>query len=117
MGASKGNLGLAGFGCVSRDHDHNVIRALCRPFEVCDAITAKTTSLLMGLRKLNQLRLQGCEVEGDSTVVISWGNIGDFGSWNLTSILYEIWELMSLFCISLSNVDRSQNELANKLAN
>lgn len=76
-GASKGNPGPVGFGCVIQDHDHNIIRALRGPLKICDAITAKTTSLLMGLRELNHLGFYGCEVEGDSAVVVRWGNGDD----------------------------------------
>lgn len=89
-GASKGNLGLARFGCVIRDHVHNVIGALYGLLAVCDAITAETTSLLIGLSEVNHLGLYGCEVEGDLAVVISWENRGGIGSWNLISTLYEI---------------------------
>lgn len=71
----------------------------------------------MGLRELNCLRLKEHEVEGDSAVVISWGKGDSLGCWCLASILFEIRVLMSLLFVSLSHIDRSQNELADKLAN
>lgn len=46
-GASKGNPGQDGFGCVIRDHDHYVVRALCGILGVCDATKAEATSLLI----------------------------------------------------------------------
>lgn len=114
---SKGNLGQAGYSCVIRDHDHKVIRAICGPLGECDAIKAEATSLLMGLRELNRLRLKSCEVEGDSVVVISWGRGDNLANWCLAPIIYEICELVSILSVSLSHVTRSQNELADKLAN
>lgn len=72
-GASKGNPGKAGFGCVIRDHDHNVIQVACRPLRICNAIKTEAMSLLMGLREVMCLKLIGYKVEGDLAMVISWG--------------------------------------------
>lgn len=116
-GASKGNPGKAGFGCVLWDHDHNVILVTYSLLGVCNAIKTKAISLLMGLREFDRFRLKGCKVEGDSAVVISWGLGNCIGSWDLVPIIYEIRELISVLSICLFHVDRSWNELADKLAN
>lgn len=116
-GASKGNPGKADFGCVIRDHDHNMIRVICGPLGACNATQAESNGLLMGLREIKRLKLRGYEVEGDPAVVISWGKGTCMCSWELALIIYEIRELMSLLFISLVHVDRSRNELADKLAN
>lgn len=71
----------------------------------------------MGLREINRMKLWGCEVEGDLAVVVSWGSGPSMGSWHLAPIIYEIRELMPLYSISLSHIDRSQNVLVDKLAN
>lgn len=70
-GASKGNLDKARFGCEIRDHEQNVMWAMCRPLGIYDATKVKTTSLLMRLRKLNHQGLKDYEVKGDSVVVTS----------------------------------------------
>lgn len=71
----------------------------------------------MGLRKLKHLGLKDCEVEGDLAVIVSWGKGESVGSWCLASTIYKIRELMSLLVVSLSHVDGSQNELADKQIN
>lgn len=63
-GASKGNPGPVGFGCVLRDHSSKVIRAIFGPLGVCDSSSVEAMSLLMGLRELNRLAVHGCLVEG-----------------------------------------------------
>lgn len=71
----------------------------------------------MGLREVSCLHLICCEVEGDSAVVISWGKVVSVGPWDLIPIIYEIRDLVSSLSISLSHIERSQNELADKLVN
>lgn len=48
--------------------------------------------------------------------VISWGNGTGLGNWDLAPIICEIRELSSM-CSSLSHSGRSQNVLADRLAN
>lgn len=77
--ASKGNPGQAGFWCVIHNHNSNVIRVICGPLGVCDAIKAEAVNLLMGLREMRKLDLKNCLVEGDSKVVIGWGSKSSMG--------------------------------------
>lgn len=51
-GASKGNLGQDGFGCVLHNHSSKVIRAICGPLEVCYSTKAEAMGLLFDLREL-----------------------------------------------------------------
>lgn len=92
---------------VIRDHDHNLIQVTCGPLGECNAIHAKVNSLLMGLREIKCIKLKGCEVEGDSAVIISWGKGTCLNSWELASTIYEIRELLSLLFISLIHIDMS----------
>lgn len=106
-----------GFGCVIRDHSTKVLRVICGPLGICDSIKAKAMDLLLGLRELKKIGVIDCMVEDDSATIISWGLGKGDGSWCLASIIYEIRELISLLNCSITHVDRSQNELADKLAN
>lgn len=49
-GASKGNPGPSGYGCVMRDSNSKVICAMCSPLGTCNAIKVEVMTLLMGLR-------------------------------------------------------------------
>lgn len=86
-GAFKANPGQVGFGHVIWDHDHNIIRTICGPHKVCNVTKAEAISLLMGLRELNRLKLKGCEMEGDSAAVSSWGMGNCMGSWDLAPVI------------------------------
>lgn len=111
-GASKGNPGLAGFGCIIRNNLADIIRAYCGPLGNCDSIKAEALALLLGLRELRRLGLAQCIVEGDSQTVISWGSGRGDISWHLAPIFYEIRELVLSLNCSLKHVDRCQNGLA-----
>lgn len=100
-----------------QDHDQKTILVTYGPLRTYNAIKGIAISLLMGLRELHCLQVNGCEAKGDSEVVISWGLGNSSGSWELAPVIYEIREIISSLSISLSHIDRSQNELADKLAN
>lgn len=116
-GASKGNLGLAGFGCIIQNNSSYIIRSYCGPLGNCDSIKAKAMALLLGLRELRRLGMVQCIVEGDSQTVISWGSGRGDISWRLAPIFYEIQKLVLSMKYSLKHVDRGQNGLADQLAN
>lgn len=114
-GASKGNPKPAGFGYVLRNHSGKIVRVVFGPSGDCDSTHAKVMGLLIGLRELKNLQLSGVLVAGDSEVIVDWGLGRGLGSWRLLPLLYEIRELVVALSISLSHVDRCQNELANVL--
>lgn len=115
-GASKGNPGLGGFGCVIQNSCGHVVRVICGPLEECDSIKAETLGLLMGLRELNKMNVHGTIVEGDSSSVISWGKGSREGAWRLANFVYEIRELSVQLDIKYIHVLRELNVMADKLA-
>lgn len=82
-GASKGNLGPAGFGCVIRDHNGVISKILSGPLEQCNFTKAETVAMLSGLRELKKKGLYECIIEGDSVVVIGWGQGKECKSWRM----------------------------------
>lgn len=82
-GSSKGNPSPAGFGCVVRDYNGNVILAICGPLSVCNSMKAEVFGLLIGLHELKSMGIIGCIVEGDSAVVTGWRLGKGIGSWEL----------------------------------
>lgn len=53
--------------------------------------------MLMGIRELKKLGASGVIIEGDSAVVIGWGNGKVCNLWELWSLVYEITEIASTF--------------------
>lgn len=49
-GSSTGNLSLARYGCVIKEYNGTIIRAICGLLGVCNSIKAEVLSLLYGLR-------------------------------------------------------------------
>lgn len=79
-GASFGNPGLAGYGCVLRDSDGQIIWVKAGPIGVWNAVFVEVMVMLKGLRLLKAKDLRDCVVEGDSMTMFSWENGGGCGS-------------------------------------
>lgn len=83
-GASFGNPGMAGYGCVIRDSQGAIILVKGGPIGISDANHAKTIGLLEALRMHKSGDHQDCYVEGDSMTVLGWGRGQTQGSWRLS---------------------------------
>lgn len=62
-----------GFECVVRDHNGIICRISCGPLASCNSKKAETLTMLLGLRELKKIGISSCIIEGDSAVVIGWG--------------------------------------------
>lgn len=61
--------------------------------------------------------LYECIIEGDSAMIIGWGQGKECKSWRMWNLMYEIQEIaMELRCF-FSHIPREQNTLADELAN
>lgn len=117
-GASKGNLRLGGSRFVFCDPRSQIIWVICGLVGSYDSTKDETIGLLMGLRELKKMRDCGSIVEGDSFTSIrrSKGNGGGC-SWKLSHFVNEMREISSMLGIQLDHVIRTQNCMADKLAN
>lgn len=93
-GSSKGNPGLAGFGCAIRDHNGSTIRVICGPLSICNSVNAETLGFLFVLRELKAMGIMGYCVECDSNMVIGWELGKGNGLWHLAQFIYEIRECL-----------------------
>lgn len=50
--------------------------------------------MLLGLRKLKKIHWFGCDIEGDSAVVIGWNDGKECQLWQMLNLVYEIRELL-----------------------
>lgn len=116
-GASFGNPGSAGFGCVMRDSQGQILRVKGGPLGIQDAIFAETMGLLEDLKLAKSKGATKCIIiEGDSLTIISWGSRHNGGSWRLNHILSLIKALIKELGAELIHVSRSQNSLVDKVA-
>lgn len=83
-GASFGNPGPTGYGCVMQDSQGLVILVKGGPIGRSDATHADLIGLLEGLIMLREKGIQDCIVEGDSINVLRWGR-GENGYWSCTT--------------------------------
>jgi len=72
--------------------------------------------LLEGLNLAKSKGANGCILEGDSLMVISWGKGLKCGSWRLHHFLAEIKSLTKALNVELIHIPQSQNSLADRIA-
>lgn len=90
---------------------------LCGPLGRCNSTKDETMGLLMGIRELKRMGAVGALIEGDSVVVIGWGQGKGCNTWELWSNVYEINEIALDIGCSFSRFRREQNSMADSLAN
>lgn len=111
-GSSMGNRGLTGFRCIFRDHSRRTRWVICGPL----LYQSDGAWLVMGLRKIKEMDVRGCLVEGDSKVVVHWGLGKALGSWHLLHFIHEIRFLVKLLDVSLFFVLHDRNDLVGSFA-
>lgn len=114
-GASYGNLGLSGFGCILRDANSHVMGVKGGPLGVMDVMQAETMGLLEGLKLARDKGAMGCLIEGDSLSVICWGKGEMYGSWRLNHLISKIRCIKRDIAVVLLHVPRVQNSLADRI--
>lgn len=115
-GASFGNLGPAGYGCVWRDSGGQILRVKAGPIGVQNALFTELMEMLEGLRLLKAMDLRCCIVEGDSLMTFSWGRGGHCCLWRLHHFIVEIRALMKEFDVLLTHTPHAKNAIADNLA-
>lgn len=111
-GASFGNLGPVGYGCLMRDSQGSIILVKGGPLGRCDVNHAELIGMLEGLKMLKSKGFFNCSVEGDSKTIISWGRGDSEGFWRLRHYIYEIQALSLHLKAKLLHIPRSRNSLA-----
>lgn len=116
-GSSKGNPGPAGYGCLIRDREGNVMISMVGLLGECDSIKVELYGLLMGLRECKRMWLKSFVVLWDSKAVIGWGRGKGDGSWRYAHYIYEIKELVAKLGVTLYHVSKNHNVMADSLTN
>lgn len=112
-GSAIGNPGPSRFRGIIRNENGQVVLVMCGPLGEGDSTKVELLSLLYSLREVEKVGQQGCLVEGDSKVVISWALGLCEGVWKWKHFIQEI---MSRMGIVLYHISRTQNKEADHLA-
>ena len=70
-GAARGNLGIAGVGCILNDEKGRWVAKLAAPLPPVSNNMAELEALEKGLQLCHKLRLPKIHIEGDSQVVLN----------------------------------------------
>ena len=118
-GAARGNPGLAGAGVVLRDDQGNVLKELSSFLgENLTNNKAEYSALLLGLELAKQYA-KNVKVYSDSQLMVRQ-MIGEYRvkNKNLIPLYLEARNLVQTFdSVEFHHIERSQNKLADKLAN
>jgi len=125
-GASRGNLGLAGFGAVLRNHLGKIIHILAGFLGETTNNVVELTSLIRGLQIAAHHQYHWLVIEGDSLVIIKFISKSLHGlppwqispSWRLSGLLEDFGDLTNSNLILIpSHVKQEANKVADHLAN
>lgn len=118
-GASRGNPGPAGIGCIFYDKNKKNIRQISRNIGHATNNIAEYTAVICALEEAVNLQAKEIEIFSDSELIVRQIK-GEYkvNDSNLKNLRNKVYSLLSNFdkC-SFTSIDRENNALADKLAN
>ncbi|XP_057823237.2 uncharacterized protein LOC131035539 [Cryptomeria japonica] len=116
-GASAGNPGQSGIGCILRNSDGICIKEISKKFGVATNNEAKFRAALRGLQLGKELGVQRIHLEGDSLNVVNAVRCNNSPSWRLDQWLQPILVLLATFDeFRISHIYREGNGEADRLS-
>ncbi len=118
-GACRGNPGQGGAGAVLLDEEGNVLAAVKNYLGLCTNNIAEYRALILGLEEALKIKCRRLHIYLDSELLTNQIN----GSYkvkneNLKALMRDVRKLLSYFdSYTVEHIDRSQNHLADRLAN
>ncbi|GLJ13809.1 hypothetical protein SUGI_0220390 [Cryptomeria japonica] len=117
-GASKGNLGLSGYGVVIRDEKGNLIGVVCGQVGFVSNNIVEITTLEEGLKWAYANGVSKVVIEGDSKVVLNGITNKRFMNWRLDTWIPRIYGYLQKFeDYHVQHTFREGNQVADLLAN
>ncbi|XP_059064527.1 uncharacterized protein LOC131856676 [Cryptomeria japonica] len=117
-GASRGNLGLSGFGAVVRDEKGSLVGAICGPASVATNNITDITTLEEGFKLVCSNRFMKVTIEGDSQIILNGIIKNSFTNWRLNAWIPRIKSLMDkLLDYQVHHIYPEGNKVANFLTN
>ncbi|XP_057816947.1 uncharacterized protein LOC131030239 [Cryptomeria japonica] len=96
-GASKGNPGASGIGCVVKDHSGIVVGKMSNPTPPNTNNVEEFKTLLYGLSECFNHGIRNLAIEGDSSIVINAAKMTHSINWKLQALLERILALLPSF--------------------
>jgi len=118
-GACRGNPGQGGAGAVLIDEEGNVFATRKTSLGLCTNNIAEYKALILGLEEALKRKCRRLNIFLDSELLVNQIN-GQYKvkNENLKIMMRDVRKLLSyLDSFTVSHIDRSQNRLADKLAN
>ena len=118
-GACRGNPGLGGAGAVLLDDGGNIFAAIKKSLGLCTNNIAEYKALILGLEEALKRHCRKLRIFLDSELLVNQIN-GKYKvkNENLKILMGDVRKLLSCFdSYTVEHVDRSKNQLADRLAN
>jgi ribonuclease HI/probable phosphoglycerate mutase len=118
-GACRGNPGSGGIGAVFRDETGNILGTLKRYIGNCTNNEAEYQALIMGLEEAAKRGYGSLDIFMDSELVVNQLN-GTYRVKNKNLLKYNLAArdlLSTIGTYKVKHIDRSENKLADQLAN
>ncbi|XP_059064976.1 uncharacterized protein LOC131857010 [Cryptomeria japonica] len=116
-GASTGNPGQSGIGCILRNSDGIYIKEISKKIGVATNNEVEFRAALRGLQLRMELGVQRIHLERDSLNVVNAVHYNNTPSWRLNQWLQPILVLLATFNeFRISHIYREGNGEANKLS-
>ncbi|XP_057855640.1 uncharacterized protein LOC131065203 [Cryptomeria japonica] len=117
-GASRGNPGQVGIGCVVHNWEGKEVASLASPAGIITNNWAELLALVEGLLLCRKLEVKCLDIKGDSTIIVNALRIGSIPNWKLNSLLSKALDLCKGFDRFIVNhIYREGNKRADELAN
>lgn len=117
-GASQGNLGIVGIGCVIHSEEREEVVAIAKPIGSTTNNVAEATVVVEGLLLCHEIGIQNLEIKGHSTIIINSLRLGNSCNFKINNLIKRARDLLPYFnSIIINHICREGNCRADKLAN
>lgn len=117
-GASKGNLGIAGCGCVLRNHEGHWIVGAARNLGICSSGKAELWGAWLGLHMAWEHGFRRVMLETDSSIVYNLLTTSVQDSWGEDVLVNECRSLLTLdWILDVKKIYRETNYVADGVVN
>lgn len=117
-GASHGNPGKAGIGCVVHNWEGKELATLASSVGFNTNNWAELMALVEGLYLCRKLGVKNLEIEGDSAIIVNALRKGSMPNWRLNTLLSKALDLCrDFYRFTVNHIYREGNKRADEFAN
>lgn len=117
-GASHGNPGQAGIGCIVHNWEGKELATLASPVGINTNNWAELMALVEGLHLCRKLGVKNLEIERDSTIIVNALRKGSMPNWRLYTLLSKALDSCRDFDrFTVNHIYREGNKRVDELAN